>query len=147
MVHDERKNMNSDHPRKVSLVKKLGIKEEFRIAIIGAPGDYVKTLGKLPPGASLEEDKIASGNEFDLIHFFAKRLVDLEIEFPKIQRKLSPNGILWISWPKKSSGVKTDLSDIRVRTVGLNNGMVDIKVIAIDETWSALKFVFRKIKN
>jgi hypothetical protein len=141
------KNMNSDHTRKVPLVKKLGIKEEFRIAIIQAPSGYVKTLGKSPLGASLEEEKIAKGGEFNLIHFFAKMSVDLEKEFPKIQAKLSREGILWISWPKKSSGVKTDLSDVKVRKVGLDNGMVDVKVAAIDETWSALKFVFRKIRN
>ncbi|MFI5420622.1 MAG: DUF3052 domain-containing protein [Nitrososphaerales archaeon] len=139
--------MSSDNSRKVSLMKKLGIKEGFRIAIIQAPPSYVETLGKLPFRASLEEDKVAKGGEFNLIHFFAKRLVDLEREFPKIPPKLSRDGMLWISWPKKSSGVKTDLSDNCVRKVGLDNEMVDVKVAAIDETWSALKFVFRKIRN
>jgi hypothetical protein len=147
MLHEERKNTNLDHSRKVPLLKKLGIKEDFRIAIMHAPPSYVKTLGKLPLGASLEKEKIANGREFDLIHFFTKRSVDLEKEFPKIQAKLSHDGMLWISWPKKSSGVKTDLSDNSVRKVGLDNGMVDVKVGAIDETWSALKFVFRKTRN
>ncbi len=127
----------------MALVLKLGIKEGFRIAIIGAPLGYVKILGKLPPGVSLEKT-IAGGAEYDLVHFFTNSLRSLEKEFPEIRAKLSPRGIVWISWPKKSSGAETDLSDASVRGVGLLNGMVDVKVAAIDQTWSALKFVARK---
>lgn len=85
----------------------------------------------------------ASEGTFDFIHFFTKSHQQLETEFPKLKSKISQNGILWISWPKRTSGEKTDLNDNVVRKVGLDNGMADVKVAAIDETWSGLKFVFR----
>ncbi len=126
---------------KKSLIQKLGIKEGFKITIINAPSDYVKKLGKLPPNVALVE--AASEGTFDFIHFFTKSHQQLETEFPKLKSKISQNGILWISWPKRTSGEKTDLNDNVVRKVGLDNGMADVKVAAIDETWSGLKFVFR----
>jgi len=102
---------------KKSLVDKLGIKDGFTIAIVGSPENYAATLGSLPSG--------------------------LESHFPKLKAALSPRGMLWVSWPKGSSGVLTDLTENVVREIGLRNGLVDIKVCAVDETWSGLKFVFR----
>ena len=126
---------------KKSLIQKLGIREGFKIAIINAPVDYAEKLGKLPRNVVVGD--IASEGEFDYIHFFTKNRHQLETEFPKLKNKISENGMLWISWPKQTSGEKTDLEDNVVRKVGLDNGMVDVKVAAIDETWSGLKFVFR----
>ena len=126
---------------KKSLIQKLGIREGSKIAIINAPEDYAKKLGKLPLDVVVRGS--ASEGKFDFIHFFTKNQHQLEKEFPKFKNKISRNGILWISWPKQTSREKTDLNDNVVRMVGLDNGMVDVKVAAIDDTWSGLKFVFR----
>ena len=126
---------------KTPLMQKLGIKEGFKIAIINAPQDYAKKLGKLPENVSMKN--AAEDGGFDFVHFFTKSRNQLETEFPGLKNKISQNGMLWISWPKRASVEKTDLNDNIVRKVGLHNGMVDIKVAAIDETWSGLKFVFR----
>jgi hypothetical protein len=123
------------------LPQKLGIKEGFNIAIINAPPNYAKKLGKLPNNVSVKNTVSEGG--FDLVHFFTKSHYQLETEFPKLKSKISQNGMLWISWPKKTSGEKTDLNDNVVRKVGLENGLVDVKVAAINETWSGLKFVFK----
>jgi hypothetical protein len=123
-----------------SLVDKLGIKEGFRVSVLGAPPDYAATLGKLPPqvklGTKLQE-------EMDFLHFFTTSRRELEQKFPVLKSSLAQNGLLWISWPKRSSGVATDLSENIIREIGLSNGLVDIKVCAVDETWSGLKFVYR----
>lgn len=79
----------------------------------------------------------------DFIHFFTRSRLQLESEFPKLKGMLSRSGMLWISWPKSSSGLETDLSENIVRRAGLDSGLVDVKIVAVDETWSGLKFVFR----
>jgi hypothetical protein len=79
----------------------------------------------------------------DFIQFFSSRRSHLDEQFPKLKASLSPSGMLWVSWPKGSSGVPTDLTENVVRDIGLTNGLVDVKVCAVDETWSGLKFVFR----
>jgi hypothetical protein len=79
----------------------------------------------------------------DFIQFFTKKKEELEKEFPILNQELSRNGMLWVSWPKVSSGVKTDLNETVVREIGLENGLVDVKVVAVDKTWSGLKFVCR----
>jgi hypothetical protein len=126
---------------KKSLIQKLGIREGFKIAIINAPVDYAKKLGKLPLDVVVRDT--ASEGKFDFIHFFTKNQNQLETEFPRFKNKISQNGMLWISWPKQTSREKSDLNDNVVRKIGLDNEMVDVKVAAIDETWSGLKFVFR----
>ncbi len=123
-----------------SLAAKLGIKEGNQIAIVNGPENYAATLGKLPP--AVEFSKPLRG-PLDFIQFFSTDRKDLEKEFPSLKSALAQNGSLWISWPKTSSHVKTDLNENVVRAVGLRNGLVDIKVCAVDETWSGLKFVFR----
>lgn len=122
------------------LVKKLGIKEGFRVAFVGAPDDFDNDLGPLPANVS----EIARPQKsMDFVLLFTKSAAALKRDFPKYAKTLQPNGMLWIAWPKKASGVKTDLSDNNVREIGLAAGLVDIKVCAVTEIWSGLKFVYR----
>jgi hypothetical protein len=122
------------------LVKKLGIREGFRVAMIGAPPLFRSELIGLP-----EEVRFFTSvqSSLDVILFFAKSQLELKQNFTRLASKLAPAGMLWIAWPKKASGVVTDLSDNSVRQIGLEAGLVDVKVCAIDETWSGLKFVIR----
>jgi hypothetical protein len=123
------------------LTKKLGIKERFRVGLANSPKGFQKELEDLPRGV-----KILSGSlpkPLDLIILFADSQRALKVEFPKLARKLTGNGMLWIAWPKKASGVATDLSDNNVRQIGLDAGLVDVKVCAVNDTWSGLKFVYR----
>jgi len=122
------------------LAKKLGIKEGSRIALVNAPKDFESELGELP--ANVEFIKRPE-KSLDIILFFVLTERALLRDFAKLAARLSPNGMLWIAWPKKSSGVATDLSEQRVQRIGLDAGLVDVKVCAIDETWSGLKFVYR----
>ena len=126
-----------------SLVDKLGIKPGTRIAILGAPRGYRATLGKLPPGVTVAA---AARGALPFIQFFARSRVALESKFPTLVRALEPDGALWISWPKKASGVPTDLTEDVVRNVALAGGLVDVKVAAVDDIWSGLKLV-RRLKD
>jgi len=122
------------------LIKKLGIKEGFRVAFVNAPRDFEKELGTLP----LNVRRLARPvRPMDFILLFTKSAPTLERDFARIANLLSPNGMLWISWPKKASGVVTDLSDNNVRQIGLSAGLVDVKVCAVNDVWSGLKFVYR----
>jgi hypothetical protein len=122
------------------LPKKLGIKENSRLAFVNAPAGFQDYLGPLP--ASAEVVKRLT-KPLDLVLFFVTTERVLAKEFAKLADKLVTNGMIWIAWPKKSSGVTTDLSFERVQRIGLDAGLVDVKICAIDETWSGLKFVFR----
>jgi hypothetical protein len=128
---------------KRTLVQKLGIKPATRIVALEAPPGYVSALGALPPGATLHS-RLPAASEF--IHRFVRRRAQLEADFPRLARALSDAGALWISWPKRASGVETDLSENIVRDIGLEQGLVDVKVCAVDEVWSGLKFV-RRLAN
>jgi hypothetical protein len=123
-----------------SLVEKLGIKPGHRIIILNSPLDYPEILGMLPPG-SVASDRLEG--TFDFIQLFTKERKGLEKIFADLKRALSQTGMLWISWPKRSSGIETDLNENIIREIGLDNGLVDVKVCAVDEIWSGLKFVFR----
>lgn len=123
------------------LPKKLGIKEESRIALVNAPKDFQSYLGALPPGA---EVVTRLTKPLDLVLLFVTSERALARNFAKLSEKLATNGMIWIAWPKKSSGVTTDLSFEHVQRIGLDEGLVDVKICAIDETWSGLKFVHRK---
>ena len=125
---------------KKSLVEKLGIKEGLKVAILNSPANYNDTLGKLPKNVTVMK---TIGERLDFIQFFTKESKELQSKFPNLKRALSQNGILWISWPKSSSKVKTDLNENIVREIGLGNGLVDVKIAAVDEVWSGLKFVYR----
>ena len=126
-----------------SLVEKLGIKPGTRIAILNAPRGYRVTLGSLPPGVVVAS---AARGTFPFIHFFTRSRTLLQAKVPLLLRALAPDGALWISWPKQSSGVETDMTEDVVRQVVLPTGLVDIKVAAVDDVWSGLKLV-RRLKN
>ena len=120
--------------------KKLGIKQGSRIALINAPQDFESELGELPDNVEFIKRPTKS---LDIILLFVLTERALARDFVKFAARLTANGMIWIAWPKKSSGVATDLSEQRVRDIGLHAGLVDVKVCAIDETWSGLKFVYR----
>jgi hypothetical protein len=124
------------------LPKKLGIKPDHRLALLNSPPRFGATLGALPPGVEIETDPVV-GESFDVMLYFTKRREDLEAAFATLATRLVPNGGLWIAWPKRASGVATDLTEDMVRSVGLKAGLVDNKVCAVDETWSGLRFVIR----
>ena len=125
---------------KKSLVDKLGIKDGWRAYFSNAPDNYSKTIGALPPGAR-QLHKLEGGLEF--IQHFTHSKSELQKTFPKLKKSLSEQGMLWISWPKGASRIPTDLNENVVREIGLKNGLVDVKVCAVDEVWSGLKFVYR----
>ncbi len=122
------------------LPKKLGIKPDAVVVLVGAPSDFETTLGTLPEGVVLR--RRAAGRP-DLVVWFVKSLRDLERRVERIGRLADGHG-LWIAWPKKASGVKTDVKESDVRRAGLGTGLVDYKICAIDDTWSGLKFARRK---
>ena len=122
------------------LPKKLEIKENTRVATVGAPADFAKTLGALPAGAKLQRGVTAPR---DLTIWFVTSRKQLEGDL----RRVAPpkgEGSLWVAWPKKASGVKTDVTEDVLREVILPEGLVDRKVCAIDETWSGLLFSWRR---
>jgi hypothetical protein len=125
------------------LPKKLGIKDGLRIFLIDAPSEVV---AELKP--SLEKCELAGNAKtpLDFAMLFTKSAVTLKKEFPRIGKSLTPAGILWISWPKKTSGVSTDLNENIVREIGLAAGLVDVKVCAVTDVWCGLKFV-RRLKD
>jgi hypothetical protein len=122
------------------LVQKLGIKPGQRIALLSSPPGYRKTLDPLPDRVNCAEEL---DEKLDFIQLFASTHTDLKLRFKEAKRCLAANGSLWISWPKKASGLATDLDENLIREIGLGLGLVDVKVCAVDETWSGLKFVYR----
>jgi len=121
------------------LYKKLGVKPGHRVWFSGAPEGYERELAKSGPVEVMK----TLGKEMDFLHLFTASRSSLSREFPKLRRAMKKDATLWISWPKKSSGVASDLDENGVRDIGLKVGLVDVKVCAVDETWSGLKFVFR----
>jgi hypothetical protein len=122
------------------LVKKLGIKAGAKIAIIHPPDNYDDTLGDLP--ADIQRVTVLD-EPLEFIQFFTRDRWELEQEFPALKGALLKNGMLWISWPKASAKIKTDLTENIIRDIGLANKLVDVKVCAVDAIWSGLKFVYR----
>ena len=125
------------------LPRKLGFKPGTRYLLVGAPPDYGRTLGALPGGCTAGRPRDTG---LDLIQLFTPSAKVLASRFAPLAAKLQPAGALWISWPKKSSGVVTDLTENEIRRIGLAAGLVDVKVCAVDEIWSGLKFV-RRLKD
>jgi hypothetical protein len=123
------------------LVKKLGIKARHRLALLGAPAGFEATLGELPEGVAVREE--LDGDPLDVILLFTPDRAALKRGFARAARRLAPAGGLWVAWPKKASGVPTDLTEDVVRAHGLDVGLVDNKVCAIDEVWAGLRFVIR----
>jgi len=124
------------------LIDKLGFKPGMRVLLLNAPGDYNALLEGDPSG--IEFFNSAVRNQVDAIHGFFLRRSVLEQALPRLIALLKPGGMLWVSWPKKSSKVQTDLTEDVLRSVVLPTGLVDTKVCAVDETWSGLKFLWRK---
>ena len=122
------------------LVKKLGLKSGFSVAFVNPPPGFVQGLD-LP--SETTTGSMSSPKPIDFILLFVKSRHELATKFSICAAKLKPDGMLWVSWPKKASGIKTDLTDNVVRELGLSEGLVDVKVCAVDEVWSGLKFVFR----
>ncbi len=122
------------------LSRKLGIKEGHRVAFSKAPDGFLALAGPLPDGVSVR-GRIRG--PLDVIVFFTRRRGELERRFPPLRRALDPAGGLWIAWPKRASGLETDLTEDVVREIALAGGLVDNKVCAIDETWSGLRLVYR----
>lgn len=126
---------------KTPLVRKLGIKPGNKILLIKAPDHYLDLLGELPPDVTIVEE---SEEQVPFIHFFAKDEKDLKEYFPVAKKRLEKDGMLWVSWIKKSSKKETDISESDVRSLGLEIGLVDVKICAVDADWSGLKFMYRK---
>ncbi len=122
------------------LPKKLGIKPDARVALIRAPDGLDATLGELSPGVTVRRQ--ARGPLDVIVAFFTWR-AELERRLPALQRAMTPSAGLWIAWPKRASGVETDIGEAIVRDLGLAAGLVDNKVCAIDDVWSALRLVYR----
>lgn len=122
------------------LPQKLGIRPGHRLAFVGAPDGFAATLGALPEGVEMVE---SDAGPLDLAVFFTTRADALTAAFQRLGPRVHPGGTLWIGWPKKASKVPTDVTEDVVRAVGLREGMVDVKVCAIDAVWSGLKFVYR----
>jgi len=123
---------------KRSLPEKLGLKPGAKYILINQPPDYAEVLGELPPGL---EPARSLKSPLDFIQFFTTERKELEKSILGLKRALVPNGVLWVSWPKGASKVKTDVNENVVREIALSNGLVDIKVCAVDEIWSGLKLV------
>ena len=124
------------------LPKKLGIKAGHRVGTFNAPSHFPDLLVMRPDDVEIESEP-ASDVELDVAVLFVTDEGELRARFPEISARLQPNGGLWVSWPKKSSPLATDLREGHVRTVGLEAGLVDNKICAVDEDWSGLRFVYR----
>jgi hypothetical protein len=123
------------------LVRKLGIPAGSRIALVDAPDHALDLLVGLPPDVEVVRDV---GEPCDLMVGFCRRRAELERDLPAWKAAVAPSGAVWVAWPKRTSGVTTDITENTVREVALPIGLVDVKVCAIDATWSGLKLVIRK---
>lgn len=123
------------------LAKKLGIKAGSRVLLAGEPDNYRKLVEPLPDGVTFDS---RLSNSTDLVHFFSVKKAELAKALKSYRANLAPEGVVWVSWPKKSAKVPTDITEDTVRELALPLGFVDIKVCAVDDTWSGLKLVIRK---
>ena len=126
---------------KTPLAQKLGLKPEIKVAALNAPAGYRKLLAPVPAGVSFV-DKATAGAGF--VHLFVRERRVLEKELKRLRKLLDDAGVVWISWPKKSSGIATDITEDVIREVCLPLGFVDVKVCAVDDTWSGLKLMIRR---
>ena len=124
-----------------SLPQKLGIEPGLSVVTIHAPTNYRRLLGAIPEGVTFS-DRLKPESSF--VHVFIKRRSELEKKLSILREKMADTGTVWVSWPKRSSGVSTDVTEDVVRAVALPLGFVDVKVCAIDETWSGLKLMVRR---
>ena len=125
------------------LAKKLGIKDGHSVAILDAPSGFDKTLGALPDDVAVQSQLSAGKKPLDVIVVFVTRRAELKRQLSAMRRRMAQTGGLWVAWPKKASGVATDMTEDVVRQIALPTGLVDNKVCAVDETWSGLRLVIR----
>jgi hypothetical protein len=118
------------------LVKKLGIKPQAKMKVINAPKEYWDWVSPLPDGVST-----SAKSEFDIVHLFVQSKSKFESELLPLREKLNADGMIWVSWPKKSSKVESDLDENMIRDFALQNKLVDVKVCAVSDVWSGLKLV------
>jgi hypothetical protein len=123
------------------LPQKLGIKPGLNVVMINAPANYRRLLGTIPEGVTFS-DRLKP--DLNFVHVFIKKRSELEKRLSFLREKIADTATVWVSWPKRSSGVLTDLTEDAVRAVALPLGFVDVKVCAIDETWSGLKLMVRR---
>jgi hypothetical protein len=123
------------------LAKKLGFKEGSRVRISGAPDNYLSLVSPRPENVQISK---AFRKDIDIWHFFTRSAVELKTQLPRQLKAIRQNGMIWVSWPKKASKVPTDVTENVIRKVALPLGLVDVKVCAVDDTWSGLKLVIRK---
>jgi hypothetical protein len=126
------------------LPQKLGIKPGLTVVTINPPANYRRLLGAIPEGITFS-DRLKPDSSF--VHAFIKTRTELEKRLPVLRRKVAETGTVWVSWPKKSSGVPTDVAEDVVRAVALPLGFVDVKVCAIDDIWSGLKLMVRRLNR
>ena len=123
------------------LWKKLGIKPGSRVCVSNAPPEYDAWVSPLPEGASVVSK--AARRSCDIVHLFANSFAALERDLGKARLRIRCNGAIWVSWPKKSAKIPTDVDENRIRTLALQGDLVDVKVCAVTEMWSGLKLVVR----
>lgn len=123
------------------LVRKLGFRAPLRVWLAGAPREYAAWLGELPAGVVLASRPAAS---VAAAHVFVTRRADLAERLARLRRTLVPDGFAWVSWPKKSSGVASEVTEDTIRELALPLGFVDVKVCAVSDVWSGLKLVIRR---
>lgn len=119
------------------LAKKLGYKPGFRVLLDNAPDHYRALVDPLPDDVELADD------DLDLVHFFTTSRKELAAKLKRLVRNIKPNGMIWVSWPKKAAKVPTDITEDVIREVIAGTSLVDVKVCAVDEVWSGLKLVIR----
>jgi hypothetical protein len=121
------------------LPQKLGLKPNAVARVIGAPMDYGELLGAIPEGVTLDDER-----DLDFVHLFVTERRDMNDQLGRLKGQIKPNGMIWVSWPKKSARIPTDVTEDVIREVALPMGLVDVKVAAVTEVWSGLKLVIRK---
>lgn len=129
------------HNSTIPLFKKLGITNDSEIMVLNQPKNYIDFFFDFPSNVVINETE--NNQQFEFIHIFVRTVKELESLYEIAKINLKKNGALWISWPKKSSKIETELDKFMILKYGLNNGLVDTKVASIDENWSGHKFVYR----
>ncbi len=122
----------------IPLAKKLGIKDNFKIKVVNAPPYYFKLFTDFPSNVEVMKD---NNSKKDFIHYFATNAEALDKDIVSLKKELHPDGMIWVSWYKKSAKIQTDITENIIRDIALKTGLVDVKVCAVDEVWSGLKLV------
>ncbi|MDX1439334.1 MAG: DUF3052 family protein [Rubricoccaceae bacterium] len=122
------------------LVRKLGYKDGFVVHLINVPANYLELVQPVPENVHFSD----SATQADLVHLFTNETAELERTLPQLLDQIKRDGMIWVSWPKRASNVLSDISEDRIRETALPLGLVDVKVCAVDKTWSGLKLVIRK---